>query len=276
MAMSRLLALGGALGLSIALGLLVRPVLAVTSGAPVSDPAPKDDHVVVTFRPNVGDYFPRVVDLVLGLKAAEPMRMKDTWRFPVGERGTQNDYATFFASLPYVAQVSPSPSQHEDSAPSSSYIPGELLVKFKAGVTQDQIDAFNAQYGVTIKGHITGIGVYQLQLPPDRSVEEMERIYKASGLVEYAEPNRRISIPRLPGMRPFRPGFPGSTATGSVKVRFVSGAIPDLVALVYGMRPLGPAADGVLHLAPNLKTSPDTAARILRLCPSVQSAQVSS
>lgn len=265
-----------ALGLVTTLGLMARPAIAMRGSTPMPTPS-KDNHVVVTFKPNVGDYFPKVVDLVLGLGSIAPMRMKDTYRFTIGSRGTRNDYAVLFASLPYVAQVSPAPDLREmANPPVHNYVEGELLVKFKPSVTQAQIDAFNAKYGVTIKDHISGIEVWQLQWAPGRSVEEMQKIYTDSGLVEYAEPNHKVSVPILPNMRPHLPSYPSEPGTGSVHVHFSPGAIPELVALVYGMRPLGSGPDATETLAPSPKATAKTAARILRLCPQVESATVSS
>ncbi|HEY9855280.1 MAG TPA: hypothetical protein V6D05_06045 [Stenomitos sp.] len=241
-------------------------------------PAVAADQVLVQFKPEVGPYFVKVIDLVIGTKGATPAGARHTWQFGIGDRGTREDYATLFATLPYVAQVWPQPNEGAAPQPAEkSYVEGELLVKFKSGVTQAQIDAFNAQQGVTILDKISGIEVYRLKLPAGKTVEAMQRVYSDSPLVEYAEPNQKVSVPLLPEMpsrqRPKPPAKPG---TGSVDVHFAPGTNPELINLVYGTRTLGPGPEGTLRLAPSPKASAPTEAQVLKLCPSVESAIPSS
>lgn len=237
------------------------------------------DQVLVQFKPEVGPYFVKVVDLVVGTKGATPAGPHDTWRFGIGDRGTREDYATLFATLPYVAQVWPRPNEGQAPQPSErSYVEGELLVKFRSNVTRAQIDAFNAQQGVTILDKISGIEVYRLKLPAGKTVEAMQRIYGESPLVEYAEPNHRVSVPLLPDMGPkkVRPTPPTKPGAGTVDVRLAPGTNPELINLVYGTRTLGPGPEGTLRLAPSPKASAPTEAQVLKLCPSVESAIPSS
>ncbi|MNX59468.1 hypothetical protein D3C86_903480 [compost metagenome] len=106
----------------------------------------------------------------------------------------------------------------------------------------------------------------------------MQKVYEASGLVEYAEPNHKVSVPLLPDM--MMPAIPEPTpqaaGTGSVEVQLAPGANAALVSLVYGTPILSQTPEGCVRLAPTPKSSADTAARILRLCPSVLSATVTS
>jgi len=82
------------------------------------------------------------------------------------------------------------------------YVEGEMLVKFKDGVTPEQIAAFNAETGCTVADMVSGLGIYRLRLPEGIEVPEMVARYQASGLVAFAEPNHRVSIPALPGPMP--------------------------------------------------------------------------
>lgn len=246
--------------------------------ADAKPPAVAADQVLVRFNPDVGPYFVKTVDIVLGLKGAQQAEAPHTWRFGIGDRGTRDDYATLFSTLPYVAQVWPAPGGGGRPRPSErSYVEGELLVKFKRTVSQAQIDAFNARQGVTPLDKITGIEVWRLKLPAGRTVEAMQQIYEASGLVEYAEPNHKVSVPLLPDMMPSVPEpSPQLAGTGSVEVQLAPGANAALVGLVYGTPILSQTPEGCVRVVPTSKSSADTAARVLRLCPSVLSATVSS
>lgn len=93
------------------------------------------------------------------------------------------------------------------------YLEGEMLVKFKDGVTETEIAALNALNGCTVADRIEGLGIYRLTLPPGAEVPAMIARYEASGLVTFAEPNHRVSIPSLPGTRP---GAPAPRAEASM------------------------------------------------------------
>lgn len=93
------------------------------------------------------------------------------------------------------------------------YVEGEMLVKFRAGVTPEQIARLNALHGCTIAESLSGLGIHRLRLPAGVTVPEMVARYEASGLVEFAEPNHRVSIPP---MRPIRPVGPLEERAGTI------------------------------------------------------------
>ena len=69
------------------------------------------------------------------------------------------------------------------------YAPGEILVKFKPGVSKTEIDNMNTFYGVSIIRHIEPIDVYHLKIPSTRTVPEMVELYSEDPRCSYAEPN---------------------------------------------------------------------------------------
>ncbi|HDI46055.1 MAG TPA: hypothetical protein ENF60_01820 [Candidatus Omnitrophica bacterium] len=69
------------------------------------------------------------------------------------------------------------------------YVEGEVLVKFKQNLTSEEIDNFLSQYGLKVKKIISGIGVYNLELPQGVKVEDIIDKLKHDQRVEYAEPN---------------------------------------------------------------------------------------
>lgn len=89
-----------------------------------------------------------------------------------------------------------------------AYLEGEMLVKFKEGVSREQIRAFNARHGCSVADEIQGLGIFRLLLPEGVAVPDMIARYEASGLVEFAEPNRKVSIQPLPGARPVSKPLP--------------------------------------------------------------------
>jgi subtilisin family serine protease len=78
-----------------------------------------------------------------------------------------------------------------NSAPlfNQEYVPGELLVKYKSGVTASSIKSIHSRLGMRTIKHLKIIDAYRLKLPSDLSVEYVLEIYKNDPNIEYAEPN---------------------------------------------------------------------------------------
>ncbi len=85
--------------------------------------------------------------------------------------------------------------QPETQEETPQYKEDELLVKFKEGVSSEQIDAINASHHTTILELIEQIGVYHLGITDGRSAQEVINSYQEMQEVEYAELNAIYSIP---------------------------------------------------------------------------------
>lgn len=83
-----------------------------------------------------------------------------------------------------VAYMAPPAQGVEDG----EYIPGEILVKFKPGVSAEAQAATHRALGAKIKGRIHQIGVQVLSVPADQVLEKVAA-YQKNPNVEYAEPN---------------------------------------------------------------------------------------
>ncbi len=69
------------------------------------------------------------------------------------------------------------------------WAPGEIIVKFERGVSQDVIRQINQPHGTSVLS-ISKRGQFKrLRIPRNRTVEEMVAIYSQNPNVEYAEPN---------------------------------------------------------------------------------------
>lgn len=69
------------------------------------------------------------------------------------------------------------------------YKEGELLVKFKEGVSEEEISAINKEKGTEVLEFIKGIKVYRLKIISNKSVKDMAEAYSKDLRIEYAEPN---------------------------------------------------------------------------------------
>ncbi|MBM3273579.1 MAG: hypothetical protein FJZ00_00395 [Candidatus Sericytochromatia bacterium] len=290
------------------------------------------DELQVTLQPGTGERFLKVVDVVMGTETARSLG-RDKFIVRQGPNGERDDFAAFFAAMPYVKDVNPRPKRRPSenvpqgqihlapqgeagdpefvadqggtsgSGPGAGrdYVPGELLVKFKKGVTQKQVEAFNAENGTAILGRLD-LGaerIYRLSVPGGVEVPDLASVYGESDLVEYAEPNYKMSIPKLPGTpkapsppkgKPVKGGYPkvppsvaGMTIGtrqvlgDSVFVKFRPGVrepLPDLVALVYGVEMMEEDNGRVRYSLPGGANSL-TAARLFKLCPFVSGAEPS-
>jgi len=72
------------------------------------------------------------------------------------------------------------------------YAPGELLVKFKPGISSSKIEEVEKNLGVSRLRTIPRIDVRVMRIPEGKSVPEMVDAFSKSPGVEYAEPNYRM------------------------------------------------------------------------------------
>jgi len=70
----------------------------------------------------------------------------------------------------------------------------EILVKFKDGVTDAQIEELEQKHGFKKTKHLKKIKVHKLRLPRGMTVEESLSILQKNPLVEFCEPNYRIEL----------------------------------------------------------------------------------
>jgi len=82
----------------------------------------------------------------------------------------------------------------EPVRPGSSYVPGQVLVKFKQGAAAPEVDSLEGLAGGGAARPIAGTGVVQMSVGGE--VAPAVELLRASPLVEYAEPNyiRRASF----------------------------------------------------------------------------------
>lgn len=273
-------------------GLLTAPLLGLALASGVH--AQEADQVAVTFKEPVGSRFVGVINTVMGTQTVK--KQDEThYTFRVGPNGGQNDFALFFAHLPYVKAVAPAPklSGAEQNAPpvtirvggqprakAPGYVPGQLLVKFKPGVTPDQIAALNQANGASPKQQIEGIDVWLIQLPANLSVDEARKRYGASGLVAYAEPNRVMSLPPSDPVAPPDDGgiylSPDRLLGDHVLVRFrTSGPMVDLVNQIYGTHTLEEAGQDRYRISLPAGTNALVAQHMFRICPAVSQVEPS-
>lgn len=83
-------------------------------------------------------------------------------------------------------------------AQGDSTIPGEFLVKFEDDVSPEQIESINRRLGVTVVNTMMDGRLFHLAIPYPSATSEVIAAYSATEGVEYAEPNRGISIPLPP------------------------------------------------------------------------------
>ncbi len=72
------------------------------------------------------------------------------------------------------------------------FVPGEILVKPRAGVPEQALEALNRQNNARVAERLPGIGVSVIDLPASLPVQAAVRRYESSRDVQYAEPNFRL------------------------------------------------------------------------------------
>ena len=102
----------------------------------------------------------------------------------------------------HLSRVGVSGSKAAGKARSSRYVPGEILVKFRAGASASAVRALHNSLRAGKIKEIRHLGIHQMKLPESVSVEEAIEVYQSDPNVEFAEPNyivRTSAIPDDPG-----------------------------------------------------------------------------
>ena len=84
--------------------------------------------------------------------------------------------------------------QKEFAVANKRFVPGEIMVKFKEGVSEEKVHSIISQKEATVIRFMDKIGVYLLKLKKNQSVEDAVEEFSALPEIEYAEPNYIITI----------------------------------------------------------------------------------
>ena len=94
---------------------------------------------------------------------------------------------------PLPAVPPPTPTAPTDipapSEPEEEYVPDQIIVKFKQGTPLEAQQELNEKLGTTVIHTSPSAGFRVLQIPKEKTVEEMVALYSEQSIVEYAEPN---------------------------------------------------------------------------------------
>ena len=74
------------------------------------------------------------------------------------------------------------------------YAPDTIIVKFKDNISKKHIKELNKLYNTVLINDIPQLNVMILNIPKNKSVEEMINIYKDNDAVEYVEPDYYVDI----------------------------------------------------------------------------------
>lgn len=273
------------------------------------------DQVKVTFRERISKSFVQTLSTTFRAKILKQAGAQ-TYFFEVPALKSRDQYAELFASLPSVLSTDPVPlykiadhiqpqavhvqplpntpgAPYPDGSQSvgdpSAYLPNELLVKFKAGVSPEDIRFLNQTHGASQLSRISGIDVYRLRLPKNLSVEEAMALYGQSELVEYAEPNYKMSLPKPPADptadASASPPLPGGTAAvtaipldggGQMLIYFKPGTSNENVQRfhqIFGTREVKKQSFYAYRVQLPAGLNPAVAARIFKLYPHTSNVQ---
>ncbi len=88
-----------------------------------------------------------------------------------------------------VAQPPPIFVKEPGKKPEARYVPEEIIVKFKPGVSDEVIRDLNRRHGCSVLSISRFAGFKRLRISKGKTVEEMVEIYSKNPNVDYAEPN---------------------------------------------------------------------------------------
>jgi thermitase len=94
-----------------------------------------------------------------------------------------------FLSILFIGLAAAAPPQNIPGV-GPKFVPEELIVKFKAGVSDREINAINVNYGTSVRSKNRIAHFMRLQIHgSDRAVQKLVKKYRENKKVEYAEPN---------------------------------------------------------------------------------------
>jgi subtilisin family serine protease len=95
---------------------------------------------------------------------------------------------------PVEAVVIDPPEGSGSRAPRKTHVEGEVLVKFKEGVTEGQRGQYHREADAEPLSEIRALGVHRVRSKKGETTEALIERYKKNPFVEYAEPNALIEI----------------------------------------------------------------------------------
>lgn len=84
------------------------------------------------------------------------------------------------------------PPKKPDQGAAPARVEGELLVRFRKGVSRERAEEIIRAQGATVDRYLDSAGIYVIKLPADADVEEAVRSFSQLNEVERAEPNIRV------------------------------------------------------------------------------------
>lgn len=92
-------------------------------------------------------------------------------------------------------QIAPMTAGSSTTLNARSQVSEDLLVKFKSQVNASSVQTFHAQHGTRTVRVIPGLNVHVVSVvSKQRSLNQVLTMMSQSPMVEYAEPNRPISL----------------------------------------------------------------------------------
>ncbi len=91
-----------------------------------------------------------------------------------------------------------SQTQVLDDTQNQKYAPGEIIVKFKPGVSREKIATINSKQGTKEIYTSSYAGFKLLKIPKSKTIEEMVEIYSKNPNIEYALPNAIAQAAMVP------------------------------------------------------------------------------
>jgi len=94
-----------------------------------------------------------------------------------------------FAKMLSAEEILVGPAVDSYNTDKPNYVPDEIIVKFKPGASQKEIDFLNSKYGVSVIQDNPITGAKLLKIPAKRTVPSLVNRYNRSSIVERVEPN---------------------------------------------------------------------------------------
>lgn len=171
----------------------------------VSENSPQKE-VLIKFVPEVNTIQVDSLTSALGLQKVKTIQEINVNVYEISSEYSVQEVVQVCSNLPYVVYAEPTAKVRafsitetpEESQPEpalqaqakvAEYKKGEVIVKFKAQVSDEVVSHALTSVGLQVQKKYNAIGVYQCTIPSGKSVLKTVEECNADGNVEYAEPN---------------------------------------------------------------------------------------
>lgn len=152
--------------------------------------------LTVTFKNGTNTKYVKLINLFTNTKIKEKIS-ENKYIFTVDKElknYSVNNYSNLLSIIPEVQSIEPKMSSSLKNKKAGDYVDGLILVRYKDGITNLEINKIDRTYKTKSTLFIKNLSLYKVKLPDTLSVDQAVSVFLKLSEVKYAEPDRIMKI----------------------------------------------------------------------------------